>query len=379
MVTFFANQYQDFAERPLCVVDLLKDPQFARIGSLGANGGTELGPALGHVLEVVAQNSQGRAKNLILITDAQIGNEPAILKSMRSVPDLPVHCFGIDVALNDALLIALCRQQGGTFHSLNPGDDIKQAMLTLGKTLDQPVLLDLQLSDGWEIPDASIRNLYAGEVQYLSARCRANASLSLRARGSSRQPIEMGFETQRTALSAPYLHWSRHRIQRFLAEGKNAEAIALSIQSNQICSLTSFIAWDKTEKVAVATHKLIQPNCEVAFAGVEKFQRISLDTLYCGLRAPDESDLRRELPEMCTKIGLPNWQELVKTILDWITAVKGVQRTEAIEAFASLVQWVRFAIDRLDLSDESRVEVARNKVRVLLEEFIDRRCTEKAG
>jgi len=33
---------------------------------------------------------------------------------MKTASNFPVHCFGIDVALNDSMLLALCRQQGGT-------------------------------------------------------------------------------------------------------------------------------------------------------------------------------------------------------------------------------------------------------------------------
>src|SRR5262249_30570696 len=150
---------QDFAERPLSVGELLQDRQFQRVEKLGTAGGTELEPALKHVLEVAAKFSNGRCKNLILITDAQVGNESEILDLMKTARDFPAHCFGIDVALNDSLLLALCRQQGGTFHSLNPSDDIEQAVTSLGKTLGQPVLLDLKLSEGWELAEAVIPNL----------------------------------------------------------------------------------------------------------------------------------------------------------------------------------------------------------------------------
>ena len=41
-------------------------------------------PALEHVLTLAARHSRGRDKNLILITDAQIGNESAILDLMKT-------------------------------------------------------------------------------------------------------------------------------------------------------------------------------------------------------------------------------------------------------------------------------------------------------
>ena len=50
----------------------------------------ELKPALKHVLDIAGKYSANRPRNLILITDAQIGNESAILELMRTAPDFPV-------------------------------------------------------------------------------------------------------------------------------------------------------------------------------------------------------------------------------------------------------------------------------------------------
>ena len=259
MVTLFESSFRDFAEQPLPVQKVLADSQFRNLKQLGVAGGTEMAPALKHVLEVAAKYSANREKNLILITDAQIGNESAILDLMRTTPDMPVHCFGVDIALNDALLLALARQQGGTFHSLNPRDDIPALVTKLGKTLRQPELLNLRLSEGWEIADARIPNLYSGQVVYLSARATGARSLELSARTPSGETVSFKFQTQTLSSEAPFLHWSKTRIQRLLAENNNAEAVKLSVASNLLCRLTSFIAWDESEKVTVANRELIQP------------------------------------------------------------------------------------------------------------------------
>jgi Ca-activated chloride channel family protein len=176
MITFFESKFRDFSEGPLPAHELRADSRFQELQRVGTAGGTELAPALRHVLEAAARHSAGRDRNLILITDAQIGNDRAILDLMRSAPDMPVHCFGIDIALNDALLLALSRQQGGSFHSLNPNDDIQAAVTALGRTLRQPVLLQPQLSEGWECADARIPNLYAARFS-TSTRGRRQTSL----------------------------------------------------------------------------------------------------------------------------------------------------------------------------------------------------------
>lgn len=259
MVTLFNFQFNDFAEQPLPPGQLLADRNFRNLAQFQPDGGTELGPALRHVLELAATYSPDRAKSLILITDAQVGNETAILKIMEAAPDLPLHCFGVDVNLNDALLLALARQQRGTFHSLNPGDDVAKAVTDLARTIRHPVMTDLRLADGWEPAGAWLPPLYSGQIYCLSARTAAKDAMALSARNGDGSPAPIPVASRPASGDAPYLHWCKHRIQRYLTERRTAEAVALSVQSNLICPLTAFIAWDEAEKVAVATHALAQP------------------------------------------------------------------------------------------------------------------------
>jgi Ca-activated chloride channel family protein len=263
MVTLFGTHFNDFAEQPLPPRQLLADINFQKLDRLPLDGGTELGPALRHILEISALHSEHRQKTLILITDAQVGNEPAILKLMEATPDFPMHCFGIDNSLNDSLLLALARQQRGTFHSFNPADDVAKAVTDLAQTIRHPVLQDLRIPGGWETAEAGIPPLYSGQIHYLSARTATKNALEVTARNGDEQPASIPITSHTTCGDAPYLHWSKHRIQRYVSERRPAEAVALSVESNLICPLTAFIAWDESEKVAVASQALAQPS----FAG----------------------------------------------------------------------------------------------------------------
>jgi Ca-activated chloride channel family protein len=415
MITFFESQHQDFAEAPQLVGDLLSDRQFQTIQRLGTAGGTEMRPALKHVLDMAARHSSDRDKNLILITDAQIGNDSAILELMKTAPNLPVHCFGIDIALNDALLLALSRQQGGTFYSLNPRDDIQRAVTSLGATLGQPVLLDIQLPEGWELAEARIPNLYAGQIHYLSARGTTSAPLELTARNGSSERVQIQFEKQTAQCAAPYLHWCRSRIDRSMAEGNSNAAIALSVKSNLICPLTAFIAWDEAEKVTVANHNLVHPNMELAEdAGFCDFDaqtvggRISKMARFCarpasggpaaaapaGLREklspdrgllnrilhpfagksgkPDELDLKRELSDLCHRLGIPQWESLLKAIFDWIAEAKVAERERRINDASDLLREIRQMPSNIPLSGtvEEQTGEIRKRVLVLLNGFV---------
>lgn len=405
MVTFFESQFQDFAEQPLRPQELLQDPNFQAVAKLGARGGTEMAPALQHVLEVAAKHSRSNRKNLILITDAQIGNESAILELMKSAHNFPVHCFGIDIALNDSLLLALSRQQGGTFHSLNPSDDIEQAVTSLGKTLGQPVLLDLHLPEGWEPAEATIPNLYAGQIHYLSVRASNGKALELSARGASSQPLKIQFERQAATFDAPWLHWCRSRIQRLVAERNESAAVALSIKSNLICPLTAFVAWDESEKVPIATQALVQPGMELldklccwdgaAAATSHMIGGESTARMARGLRAsflskraasasealqepaaPDELELKRELSDICHRTGVQDWEPMVKAIFDWIAEVSGAERLQRLEALERLVGKLRVQAQHYDqsnaLQQQKQMEEIGGRIHQMLKQFVDR-------
>jgi hypothetical protein len=102
-ITFFETAYRDFAEKPVERDALLQDPNFQSLAKLGTGGGTELLPALCHVLEILQRFSAARRSHIILITDGQVANEEAVLKEV-SGKALPVHCFGIEHAVNEAFL-----------------------------------------------------------------------------------------------------------------------------------------------------------------------------------------------------------------------------------------------------------------------------------
>jgi Ca-activated chloride channel family protein len=398
MIIPFGSHIAHFAEQPLPPNQLLADPNFQNLGQLPLDGGTELGPALRHVLEISAVHSQNRQKSLILITDAQVGNEPGILKIMEPAPDFPVHCIGIDIALNDALLLALARQQCGTFHSLNPADDVARVVTDLAQTIRHPVLHDLQLSGGWEMAAAKIPPLYSGQIYYLSARTATSNALELSARNGAREPFPIPITDQPNSGIGPYLNWCKQRIQRHIAERKNAEAVALSVESNLICPLTAFIAWDESEKVAVASHSLMQPSFDAEFweqplakyssggrgVGISRFMGASYLTEPTPPRDPfevvrlidsadgfngklsDESITIEECREAFSEIfdiwGLcyrPEWKPLCNRILNWTfeSQLEAVSRSKLV---AKLL---------LELTQRSEdLKLLRTKLLVLIHE-----------
>jgi Ca-activated chloride channel family protein len=258
--TFFESNVRDLAEAPVPADEVLADRAVQKLEALGTTGGTELSPALKHVLSKIAIHSTERPMSLVLITDGQVGNEAEILKALSRHTQLRVHVFGIDVAINDGFLQKLAAQHHGSSCLMSPQDDIVGAVARLGNRLRKPVWTSIRVQDGWEIAGQTLPDLYEGQV----------LSLPLKGTGSARSVTLDGklpdgttrtcrFDLIETSAVAPPLLWAKRRIEFHLAKGETQEAITLAKANNIVCEGAAFIAWDETEKVPVSAREVYQP------------------------------------------------------------------------------------------------------------------------
>jgi Ca-activated chloride channel homolog len=122
-------------------------------------------------------------------------NEEAVLQAV-SGHALPVHCFGIDHAVNEAFLRQLARQQRGTSVLLSPNDDRVRPVAILGSRLSRPVLTDLALDGNWELADTGLPDIYAGQVIFAPMRAASNLSkINVAGRDAAGQPLTLAPET----------------------------------------------------------------------------------------------------------------------------------------------------------------------------------------
>ena len=259
-ITFFESDYRDFAEKPLERDTLLRDPNFQSLAKLGTDGGTELLPALRHVLTIEQRYSTQRRSHIVLITDGQVGNEEAVLQAV-SGHALPVHCFGIDHAVNEAFLRQLAGQQRGTSVFLTPNDDLVRPIAILGSRLNRPVLTDLALDGGWELADTELPDIHAGQVVFASIRAGGERTdINVAGKDALGRPLTLALATQAAETDLPKLIWMKRRIDSLLQRGENSEAIALAEKANLVCRGAAFVAWDDAEKVAIAQDEVYQPS-----------------------------------------------------------------------------------------------------------------------
>lgn len=236
---------------------------------VSSGGGTELLPALEHVMEMLPVHSAERPTRMVLITDGQVGNEDQVLKRMKSLRDshVPMHCFGIDTAVNDALLKDMARRTGGRCVLMTPHEDIPAAVKQLAVVLRSPVLTGLSLSESVVVADdrLTLPDLHAGEVVVIPVQV-ASGTAQVTLRGSlpdgSAWTQAFNLEEALSTDEAPRLLWARNRTQHLLAHGRDVEAVGLAVAHNVVCKGTSFAAWDEAEKVPVAKREVYQPSLQ---------------------------------------------------------------------------------------------------------------------
>ena len=267
-VTLFESSFQDYAEAPLPVADLKNDPVFRKLEKLGTAGGTELQPALAHVLTKIAAHSKKHDPVVVIITDGQVGNEASVLKLLGDHRALPVHTFGIDTAVNDAFLKQLAAQHRGACVLMTPNDDIPGAVRQLGNRLRRPVLTNLTVSAGWETTCAALPDVHAGEHVLVAVRGAKSAGLvELTGMQADATQRTFRFDLKDETIASPRLLWARQMIDRCLAEERQADAIQLAIRYNVVCRGAAFIAYDLKEKVSIAKEEIYQPSMEIAGGG----------------------------------------------------------------------------------------------------------------
>src|SRR6267142_5236140 len=286
--TFFESNVRDLAEAPVLAHEVLADRAVQNLEALGTTGGTELLPALKHILSKIAIHSTEQPTSLVLITDGQVGNEAEILKALSRHTQLRVHVFGIDVAINDGFLQKLAAQHQGTSCLMSPQDDIVGAVARLGNRLRKPVWTSIRVQDGWEIAGQTLPDLYEGHVVSLPLKGGGSArSVTLEGKLPDGTSKSCRFELVETSVVALPLLWAKRRIEFHLAKGESQEAIALANANNIVCEGAAFIAWDEAEKVPVSGREVYQP----AMAP----QRFLAKSMFGGGAAPAAGDLLCEL------------------------------------------------------------------------------------
>jgi len=255
----FNHVYYEFASEPLTASteNLAAARRFVQ--HLEAGGGTEMLPALLHLMR--KPETSGYLRHIVLLTDGDLGNEEQIFAALRlKLGGARLYTVAIGSAPNFFLATKMAQFGRGTFTHIADIGEIREQMGRLLETIESPVLTDVKLSfEGVEVaevypqrpPDLFLRQpllLYGRISQGRTGR------VHLTARAGD-QPYEANFAFDAsTASFHPGITtlWARQRVEDLVDSwrlsdeearaGIRATLIAHAVRYRLVTCFTSLVA-----------------------------------------------------------------------------------------------------------------------------------------
>ena len=143
------------------------------VAGLGANGGTEMRPALQKALSTPV--SESHLRQIIFITDGSVGNEDALFTLIESqLGRARLFTVGIGSAPNSLFMRKAAEAGRGTFTFISALHEVNEKMGRLFRKLEHPQVTDISVEwPGGVIAETYpeiVPDLYAGEPIFVRAR-----------------------------------------------------------------------------------------------------------------------------------------------------------------------------------------------------------------
>ncbi|MBZ5520729.1 MAG: marine proteobacterial sortase target protein [Acidobacteriia bacterium] len=141
----FSSGYGEFAPEPLPATAENLDAARRYVRHLEAGGGTEMLPALLHLMR--KPEIPGYLRHIVLLTDGDLGNEEEIFTALRR--DLGnARLFTVAIGSEPNLYLATKMAQfgHGTFTHIAHIEEIQEQMTRLFESIESPVLTDVKLT-----------------------------------------------------------------------------------------------------------------------------------------------------------------------------------------------------------------------------------------
>jgi Ca-activated chloride channel family protein len=261
----------DSEARPLFSDSKFVDPQAIAdakqfVGTIKADGGTEMLKALRLALPEHPTTTAGTVRQVIFMTDGQVDNEQELFSFIHArLGESRLFTVGIGAAPNSHFMRTAARFGRGTFTYIGDVQQVQERMSELFGKLDAPVMtsIDVHSSDtaaeSWpeRVPD-----LYSGEPLVVAVRVHdPNAKITLHGSiGNEPWTKELTLPAPGTSESIARL-WGRQKIESLMdhlgdgsdPKGVEAAVIAVALQHHLVSQYTSLIAIDHTPQGLNAT------------------------------------------------------------------------------------------------------------------------------
>jgi Ca-activated chloride channel family protein len=162
----FNNGYREFAQWPMAASAQNVASAREYVRRLQAGGGTEMLPALRHLM--AKPEIPGYLRHIILLTDGDLGNEEEIFAAMRrDLGGARLYAVAVGSAPNLFLAAKMAQFGRGTSTHVADSNEIEEQMTQLFEKIESPVLTDLNVSfDGVQVTDMfppRLPDLFAGQ------------------------------------------------------------------------------------------------------------------------------------------------------------------------------------------------------------------------
>ena len=242
------------------------------VGRLQARDGTEMLPALTRALD--AQAPPGRLRQVVFLTDGQVGNEARIFELIRErLGESRLFTIGIGATPNSHFMRESARLGRGTFTHIGSPTEVRQKMDALFRKIEAPALTDIQIEFPGAAPmamlPARVPDLYLGEPIVLALRADAlPARAVVRGRlGTTPWTQDVWLQDARAGAGLS-VHWARTKIAELLDQRRPGEkedeiraaVLAVALTHHLVSPYTSLVAVDVTpvrpDGEALASHTL---------------------------------------------------------------------------------------------------------------------------
>jgi Ca-activated chloride channel family protein len=258
-IVAFNNSFYEFASQPLIASPENVAAGRSYVQGLEAGGGTEMLPALLHVMQ--KPQVSGFLRHIVLLTDGDLGNEEQIFAALRhDLGNARLYTVAIGSAPNFFLATKMAQFGRGSFTHIADISEIREQMGKLLETIESPVLTDVKLSfEGVELaevypqrlPDLFLRQplLIFGRI---SQGRKGTVHLTARA-GDHPYEASFAFDAS-TASFDPGITtlWARQRVEDMMdlwrtsdedaRENVRASLIAHAIRYRLVTRFTSLVA-----------------------------------------------------------------------------------------------------------------------------------------
>lgn len=256
----FGSTFEMFASEPVSYTQETLRQAIAYVRADADLGGTELLAPLKTLL--AGKPTRGTCRQIVLLTDGEISNEPAVLKLARDGAQVNrIFSFGIGNSCSHSLVEGIARATHGATEYIGEGEAIEPKVLRTFGRISSPAIRDVAIESGRAMAElaAEIPPVFDGEVMSVFVRLAGDVPEFITLKGNlAHGPVSWTVKVPSGATddqSVVATMWAREKIgaledqlasPRFTGQSPVnplvTQLVALSKEFSLLTSRTAFIA-----------------------------------------------------------------------------------------------------------------------------------------